>query len=114
MIESERTVGNDAALERRYYISSVSASTLEHATRSNHAIREHWGIENKVHWILDVAMDEDINRARVGNSAQNLALIRMVVLNLIRKDKKSKGGVKARQKRARWDHDYLLDLLALG
>lgn len=114
MIESERNVGDETSLERRFYLSSVPASTLEHTVRSNRAIRDHWGIENKVHWILDVAMDEDSNRARVGNSAQNLALIRKVVLNLLRKDKNSKGGVKARQKRAGWDHDYLLELLTLG
>ena len=59
-------------------------------------------------------MDEDVNRARVGNSAQNLSLIRKIVLNLLRKDKKSKGGVQARQKRAGWDNDYLLEVLAFG
>ena len=53
-----------------------------------------------MHWVLDVAMDEDLNRSRVGNSAQNLALMRKLVLNLLRLEKGSKGGVKARQKRA--------------
>jgi len=114
MIESERTIRNDTSIERRYYLSSLPASTPEHAERGNHVIRTHWGIENQVHWILDVAMDEDINRARVGHSAQNLSLIRKVVLNLLRRDKKSQGGVQARQKRAGWDHDYLLELLTLG
>ena len=114
MIESERIVGTETAIEHRYYVSSLPASSSEHAVRGNQVIRAHWGIENKVHWILDVAMDEDINRARIGHSAQNLAIIRKVVLNLLRKDTKSKGGVQARQKRAGWDHDYLLELLALG
>ena len=114
MIVSERTVGAKTTVERRYYISSLPASTTEHAARANQVIREHWGIENRVHWILDVAMDEDINRARAGHSAQNLSLIRKVVLNLLRRDKKSQGGVQARQKRAGWDHDYLLELLTLG
>ncbi len=114
MIESERTVGTKTTIEHRYYLSSLPAPTPEHAARGNHVIRTHWGIENRVHWILDVAMDEDINRARVGHSAQNLSLMRKVVLNLLRRDKKSQGGVQARQKRAGWDHDYLLELLALG
>jgi len=114
MIESERTVGTETTIEHRYYLSSLPAATPEHAARGNHVIRTHWGIENRVHWILDVAMDEDINRARVGHSAQNLSLMRKVVLNLLRRDKKSQGGVQARQKRAGWDHDYLLELLALG
>ena len=114
MIESERTVGTETTIEHRYYLSSLPASTTEHAARANQTIRTHWGIENRVHWILDVAMDEDINRARVGHSAQNLSLMRKVALNLLRRDKKSQGGVQARQKRAGWDHDYLLALLALG
>jgi predicted transposase YbfD/YdcC len=113
-VESTRTVGKKATIEHRYYLSSLPASTADHAAHANHAIRRHWSVENEVHWVLDVAMDEDLNRSRVGNSAQNLALMRKLVLNLLRLEKGSKGGVKARQKRAGWDHEYLLQVLSLG
>jgi predicted transposase YbfD/YdcC len=114
LIESERTINNKTSTERRYYLSSLPATTTDHASYANDVIRTHWSVENQVHWVLDVAMNEDLNRTRVGNSAENLALIRKLVLNLLRRDKTSKGGVQARQKRAGWDHQYLLDLLALG
>jgi len=113
-VKSARTAGPNTTIENRYYLSSLPASTAAHAVRANHAIRRHWSVENEVHWVLDVAMDEDLNRSRVGNSAQNLALVRKLVLNLLRLEKTSKGGVKARQKRAGWDRDYLLKVLALG
>lgn len=114
MVESERTEHDKTTFEHRHYLSSLPASTADHASHANHAIRTHWSVENQVHWVLDVAMDEDLNRTRVGNSAENLAIIRKLVLNLLRRDKTSKGGVQARQKRAGWDHDYLLEVLALG
>jgi len=113
-VESERTVGKKTTIKHRYYLSSLPAATADHAADANHAIRRHWSVENEVHWVLDVAMDEDLNRSRVGNSAQNLALVRKLVLNLLRLEKTSKGGVKARQKRAGWDRDYLLKVLVLG
>lgn len=113
MIESERTAENDRALQRRSYFSSGPASTPEQALRSNNAIRERGCIDREVQWVLDVAMEEDNNRARVGNSAQHLALNRKVVLNLLRKGKKSRGGVKARPKMAGWHHDDPLELLTL-
>jgi len=113
-VESERTIGETTTVERRYYISSLPAATEADAARANDVIRTHWSVENQLHWVLDVAMAEDINRSRVGHSAANLALMRKFVLNLLRRDKGSKGGVKARQKRAGWDHDYMLHLLSLA
>ena len=100
MLESEPTIGDETTIEQRFYLSSLYLHRRKNMPFTpTPVIRDHWGIENKVHWVLDVAMDEDINRARIGNSAQNLSLIRKVVLNLLRKDKTSKGGVQARQKR---------------
>ena len=113
-VESERSVGETTTVEHRYYISSLPANTEADAARANEVIRTHWSVDNQLHWVLDVAMSEDINRSRVGHSAANLALVRKFALNLLRRDKGSKGGVKARQKRAGWDHDYMLHLLSLA
>lgn len=92
-VEALRSVGETTSVEYRYYISSLPASTEADAARANDVIRTHWSVENQLHWVLDVAMAEDINRSRVGHSAANLALMLKVVLNLLRRDKGSKGGV---------------------
>ena len=65
-----------------------------------------------MHWVLDVAMGEDANRTRAGESAQNLALIRKLALNLLRRETSVPVGIAAKQKRAGWDHNYLLKILA--
>jgi len=65
-----------------------------------------------VHWVLDVAMGEDTNRTRTGESAQNLALIRKLAFNLLRRETSVQAGIAAKQKRAGWDHNYLLKILA--
>jgi predicted transposase YbfD/YdcC len=75
-------------------------------------IRTHWEIENRVHWVVDVAMGEDVNRTRKGDSAQNLALMRKLALNLLRHEHSMQVGIAAKQKRAGWDHDYLLKILS--
>ncbi|RMH15866.1 MAG: ISAs1 family transposase [Gammaproteobacteria bacterium] len=111
-VESIRQIGEESSLEYRYYISSLGGATDQEAQRLNRAIRTHWEIENKVHWVLDVAMREDENRARKDHSAENLALIRKLVLNLVRREKSLKCGAAAKQKRAGWDHDYLLKILS--
>ena len=112
MVESRRQLGDEESVERRYYLSSLPGATDADAQRLNHVIRTHWEIENRVHWVLDVAMGEDINRARKGESAQNLALIRKLALNLLRQERSVQVGIAAKQKRAGWDHDYLLKILS--
>lgn len=112
MVEATRHIGGRDEVEQRYYISSLPGSTDTDAHRFNDVIRTHWEIENRVHWVLDVAMAEDTNRARKGESAQNLALIRKLVLNLLRRETSVKTGFAAKQKRAGWDHNYLLKILA--
>lgn len=77
------------------------------------AVRGHWGIENKLHWVLDVAFDEDHSTARRKNAAQNYALIRKVALNLLRQDKQNKVGIKCKRKMCGWDHDYMLRILRI-
>ena len=77
-----------------------------------HGIRTHWAIENNLHWVLDVAFDEDGNRTRNGHSAANLAIIRHIALNLIKRKKTAKVGVKIKCLKAGWNNDYLLRVMA--
>ena len=112
LVESTRQLADQESMERRYYISSLPGTTDDDAKRLSGVIRTHWEIENRVHWVLDVAMGEDTNRTRAGESAQNLALIRKLALNLLRRETSVQVGIAAKQKRAGWDHNYLLKILA--
>jgi len=94
--------------ETRYYITSLKPD----AQRLNAAIRQHWGIENKLHWVLDVTFGEDQSRKRAGNADQNFSLLNRIALNLIRKDKSSKGSIRGKRLQAAWDDDFLWQLLA--
>lgn len=109
MVESERHVGDKITHETRYYISSLPSDAKIFARAS----RGHWGIENSLHWCLDIAFREDDSRIRMGHAANNLAIIRHFALNLIKQDKTRKIGVKGSRKRAGWDDDYMLRLLGL-
>ena len=93
----------------RYYISSLKADVEDF----QRAIRSHWGIENKLHWTLDVAFSEDDSRKRIGNSAQNFSLINKIALNLLKNEKTAKQGVKGKRLKAGWDNQYLLKILNL-
>ena len=113
-VVSERHEATQVSRDKpRYYICSQRAQTPEDAAGIAGAVRQHWSIENSLHWVLDVAMGEDDNRSRKGHSAENLALLRKWVLNILRQDERLKVGIKAKQKRAGWDRDYLLHLLQL-
>lgn len=96
--------------ETRYFISSLAA---DNPSQLEHAVRAHWAVENNLHWVLDMAFDEDHNRTRQGYSASNLAVIRHIALNLIKKDKTSKAGVKTKRLKAGWSNDYLLKILGI-
>jgi len=91
----------------RYYISSLPAKVKRLAG----AVRQHWGIENGLHWVLDVAFNEDRMRQRDRNGIENLALLNRLAVSLLRQDKTVKAGVKCKRKAAGWDDDYLLHLL---
>ena len=109
VVESVRQVGTEApTVERRYYLSSLAVDVEKFAR----AVRGHWGVENSLHWCLDVQMGEDQSRARTGHAAENLATLRRLVLNLLKRDKTKKRGLRGKQLNAGWDHDYLLRLLA--
>jgi predicted transposase YbfD/YdcC len=109
MVEARREVRGKLAVERRYYLSSLP---LDVATFAR-AVREHWGVENQLHWVLDVQMNEDQNRARCGHAAENLGLLRRLVLNQLRRDTRCQTGIKGKQLNASWDHAYLQSLLGL-
>jgi len=93
--------------EVRYFISSLPAR----AKRLAAAVRQHWGIENSLHWVLDVAFNEDRMRVRDRNAISNLALLNRLAVSLLRQDHAVKAGVKCKRKRAGWDEAYLLHLL---
>jgi predicted transposase YbfD/YdcC len=108
MVKSERRIGEKRTSEVRHYISSLDGD----AKQALKAVREHWGIENKVHWVLDIAFREDDSRIRKGNGAQNFAVLRHIALNLLKQEKTAKCGTKAKRLKAGWDRNYLLKVLA--
>jgi predicted transposase YbfD/YdcC len=107
MIQSERYIGPDRSMKRRYFISSLESN----AQLLLHAVRTHWEIENKVHWVLDITFREDTCRVRKGNAPQNLAALRRIALNLLRGEKTAKCSIRAKRLKAGWDNDYLLRVL---
>jgi predicted transposase YbfD/YdcC len=109
VVESVRQVGaEEPTVERRYYLSSLPVDGAQFAR----AVRGHWSVENALHWCLDVQLGEDQSRARTGHAAENLATLRRLALNLLKRDKTKKRGLRGKQLNAGWDHDYLLRLLA--
>jgi predicted transposase YbfD/YdcC len=109
MVESVREVDGKTTVERRYYLASLPLG-IETLAR---AVRGHWGVENKVHWIMDVCFREDQSRARTGYAAENLATLRRLALNLLKQEKTKKRGIRGKQLNASWDHAYLLRLLGV-
>ena len=109
MIESTRQIGEHSSTERRYDISSLAAD----AKRMGEAIRAHWAIENSMPWVLDVSFGEDQCRARVNNAAQNFAILRRIVINLLRADPSTKMGAKTKRLKASADDRYRAHILGL-
>jgi len=108
LIESERTVDGKTTLEHRHYICSrPNISALEAMV----AARSHWGIENELHWVLDVAFREDDCRVRAGHAGENFAVIRHLAVNLLKSVKGTKVGIQNRRLRAGWDNAFLIRVL---
>src|SRR5438067_2396221 len=115
MVQARRREGGPGtpeSVERRYYISSLAGDAVGSAKRFAEAVRGHWGIENGLHWVLDVAFREDDCRVRREHAPQNLATLRHLALSLLRREKTAKMGVKARRLKAGWDLAYLEKVLA--
>ena len=109
LVEAIREAGGQRSVERRYYLSSLPLGVETFAR----AVRGHWGVENKLHWVLDVWFREDQSRARAGHAAENLATLRRLALNLLKRERTKKRGIKGKQLNAGWDHAYLLRLLGV-
>ncbi len=103
MVESSREIKGAVSHEKRYYISSLECDPQKFGS----AVRSHWGIENSVHWVLDIAFREDESRIRKGSAPENFAAIRHIALNLLRENKRFKGSVKSKRLNAAMDTDYL-------
>ena len=107
MVQSERQANGKTTLEHRFYIGRIGAD----AQRFAWAVRNHWGIENRLHWCLDIAFREDESRIRDRQAANNFAVLRHIALNLLKKDTTIKGGIKTKRLVAGWSEDYLANLL---
>jgi predicted transposase YbfD/YdcC len=107
-VVSTRETTVKTTTETAYYLLSAALS----AERFNEVVRSHWGVENRLHWRLDVVMNEDQDRTRMGNGPHNLAVLRHIALNVIQKET-SKGSLRGKLMRAGWDDRYLAQLLAL-
>ena len=106
---SSKNIDRNTTAEWRYYLSSHQAN---HPLLSD-MIKNHWSIENKLHWVLDVHLKEDDDRKAEKKSAKAFAALRRMALNIVRaKDNQSKKSLRRKLKCAGWDHDYLLTLLS--
>lgn len=105
-VESTRIIGDKTSIECRYYL--VSLPDLKSFA---HYTRQHWAIENGQHWVLDVQFGEDDNRARIDHSAENLALIRRMALNVLRQNKSPKDSIRQSQRRSAINDDYRLEMV---
>lgn len=102
-IWTERRVGRKKIRESRYYICSrlTTAAELLAATRA------HWGVENNLHWVLDVVFDEDASRARIGHAQENIATMRRMAINMLNQEKSRKVSLKGKRQLAGWDESFL-------
>lgn len=108
MVMREREVKGKKSQEYCYYISSLDLEEKSFAE----SIRDHWQVENKLHWQLDVGFNEDLCRVREGHADENLAILRHLSLNLLQKETSKKLGIKSKRKSCGWDHSYLQKVLS--
>src|SRR3954451_10677059 len=108
MLMSRRVVEGVESVEFRYFIGSFAGTAEEYLG----AIRSHWGIENSLHWVLDVVFREDDSRHHAGNSCENLALLRKLAIGLLKQEKSCDASLKTKRLRCGWDDSYLAKVLA--
>jgi len=111
LVESERCLNGQTSIEHRHYISSHASLD---AQGLGQLIREHWGVENGLHWVLDVTFAEDRCRIRQGHAAENFALLRKLALALFKQETTLKTSIAQKKKAAGWDHNYGLRVLTAG
>lgn len=108
MCRATRTEKGETSIEDRYFITSCFHNDV---VKIADAVRNHWGIENSLHWVLDVAFLEDQSRVRTGYAAENMATVRKVAHNALRNSVSRKGGIKAKRLQAGWDNRYMEEIL---
>lgn len=106
-VDHQREINDKVSNETRYFISSLENNARQIAQ----AIRGHWGIENSLHWVLDVALREDHCRVRKDHAPENFAVLRHIALNLLKNEKTFKGGIQSKRLKAAWDNKYLLKII---
>lgn len=107
-VHARRQKGDEVSEKDRYFISSLDS----HAQHLLKVVRSHWGIENELHWVLDIAFREDESRIRKDHGPENFAVLRHIALNLVKQEKTQKASVKGKRLKAGWDEDYLLKILS--
>ena len=108
MVKSQRIIGDKTQTETRFYLSSLKVP----AEKLGYIIRSHWFIENSLHWVLDLAFREDDSRIRNAHAPENFAVLRHIALNLLRKEKSSKG-ILAKRLHSGWDNSFLQHVLGV-
>lgn len=108
MVERTRELNGKIEHETHYFITSLKGDVKTFA----HAVRSHWHVENKLHYVLDVVFREDYSRARIGYVSQNFALIRQMAINLLKRYDAPKLSLTSKRLKAGWDNDFLLKIIA--